>query len=158
MRISKWETAHEHAPDWARLGVPSHWASQGPLVRGVESAPLLFDPWLNGRSPVKTTMKAKPLPANRTPNHFVWIPQLCPSLVLAVLLGCALLHTGCKPVEYRVGPNGVTVSTFGGPTKLAPGTKLQPIEEVTRGNWRYEVKEGQYNGLYVVLSDKDVVN
>jgi hypothetical protein len=78
--------------------------------------------------------------------------------MLSALLGWAVLQTGCKPVVYRVGPNGVTVSTFAGPTKLDPGTKLQPIEEVTRGNWRYEVKEGQYNGLYVVLSDKDVVN
>jgi hypothetical protein len=88
----------------------------------------------------------------------VRLQRLRPALLLAAMLGLAMLQTGCEPVVHRVGPNGVTVSTFAGPTKLDPGTKLQPIEEVTRGNWRYEVKEGQYKGLYVVLSDKDVVN
>ena len=91
----------------------------------------------------------------------VRLQRLRPALLLAALLGLAVLQIGCEPVVHRVGPNGVTVSTANaalGRVKLEPGTRLQPIEEVTRGNWRYEVKEGKYEGNYVVLSDEDVVN
>src|SRR5437899_5574556 len=50
----------KHAPNRARLGDPSHWASQGPLVRGVEFAPLLFKeiPVVRGCAPRRPTNAA----------------------------------------------------------------------------------------------------
>jgi hypothetical protein len=82
-------------------------------------------------------------------------------IILCFVIGWFAHMAGCGPEgTYRVGPSGATaypsISALGSSIRLEPGTKVQPIEKVSDSSWRYEVKEGQYEGDYVVISDDEV--
>ena len=79
---------------------------------------------------------------------------------LSLVIFTVALLSGCGDAVSRVGPNGADAyprnTALGSSIRLEAGTRVVPREKVSDNSWEYEVKEGKYEGNYVVILNNQV--
>ena len=104
-------------------------------------------------------MKTEPIDT-RNPISLCHFNAHVPFRQLYLVILIVTLLSGCGEAVSRVGPNGADAhprnSALGSSIRLEAGTRVVPREKVSDNSWEYEVKEGKYEGNYVVILNSEV--
>lgn len=79
---------------------------------------------------------------------------------LLIVLSCSLCIAGCGDGYIHAPEGGVDAfprnTVLGPKIHLAPGTTLTATEQVSENSWEYLVKDGECQGNYVVILNRDL--